>query len=225
MVRNKKIKTPFSSPPLFFHSFFSDSSKLLPLPSGTGGLGMWGWGQSMTVHLCRSLLLTPTPAWVLHGLRFLQDQPAPAWAVHGLQSLREISTCSGVGSSVGWSVEICSSVVCSPRSTSSPPPPLALLFVGLFLSHFLLTPHMPVEHFALSSIPFHSSTSSFADGLGCVPWWVHLGTGWSQPCRGAGQPPPPLREEAWAGTARPAGLSGEPRTERPSLFKKEGNKP
>ena len=37
-----------------------------------------GWGQSMTVQLCRSFILTPAPAWVLHRLQFLQGQPAPA---------------------------------------------------------------------------------------------------------------------------------------------------
>lgn len=69
--------------------------------------------------------------------------PGPAWVLHGLQFLQEIPTCSGVGTSMGYSVHSCSGVVLTkscrgtaalvPEAPPSPSYSLTLVFTGSFL--------------------------------------------------------------------------------------------
>lgn len=93
-------------------------------------------GQSITVRLCCSFLLTLFPCSSMDPL-------------HGLHFLQGISACSNMGSSMGCTVDTCSIVVSStgfrgisaivPEAPPPPPPFLALVLAGLFLTLFF--PH------------------------------------------------------------------------------------
>lgn len=93
-------------------------------------------GQSITVPLCYSFLLTLLPCSSMDA----------TWP-----SLQEVSTSSGVGSSVVCSVDVCSSILLSTgcRGLSAPapkaPPPFPyspiLVSAGFFLTLFFITAH------------------------------------------------------------------------------------
>lgn len=167
------------------HSFSSDS-KLLSLPSDTGGWECRVGDQSRTVHLCCSFLLTPRPAQLLHGLQFLQDHPAPARAVCGLQFQPPALAWGPLRATLWKSAPAWT----SPQVPALPgtPPPLLLSDLAVHRAGSQVFPHVPARHFVLSQIHFRRSTTSIAGGLGCVLWWVHWGTIWNQPCLGMGQP-------------------------------------
>lgn len=106
--------------------------------------------------------------------------PGPAWVLHGLQFLQEIPTCSGVGTSMGYSVHSCSGVVLTkscrgtaalvPEAPPSPSYSLTLVFTG----SFLMSPPPPplllsaLWHFTLFKICYHRGITSLVDGLSCV---------------------------------------------------------
>ena len=110
------------------HSFLPDSSTTFSLMNCAGGEGEWEHcGQSSTVPLCCSFLLTlfPCSGMGFHGSQSfkiklkcrsflqaadLQDKRTPVWALHEPQFLQGMSTCSGMGFSMGCSMDICSSM-------------------------------------------------------------------------------------------------------------------
>ena len=108
-MRNK-VKTPPYPSPSFSRLNFNPSFPLfyLPLPISAGGWRMGSCGQSMITPLCCSFLLTlfPCPGMGPLWAAVLQDKPAPAGA------LPSGNICLlPHGSSLGSSVDICSSVV------------------------------------------------------------------------------------------------------------------
>lgn len=81
----------------------------LPALSSMGEWSMEGCSQYVTVPLCCSFLLILFSCSNMESLlwdKILQDKNASAWTFHRLQILQEMSTCSGVGSSMAHSTRI-----------------------------------------------------------------------------------------------------------------------
>lgn len=58
-----------------------------------------------------SSYFSPAPAWILSRNSALHDKTSPAWTLCRLQFLEEIPICPSVRSSIGCSMDICSSLV------------------------------------------------------------------------------------------------------------------
>lgn len=215
MVRSKDKNTFLLNYLSFF--FFSFSIPLFPtrLPppahlSGTRERGIRGCSQTVTVPLCPFFFLTPSPAppGALPVLQLLSGKLAPVRAsLHSLQFLQEIPTCSGMGSPMGCSVDICcsrlwgnacSTMVLSMAAGESllwslqhllPPPSFTLVLARLLLT--LFTSHLTTLHcFTLFSNVF--SLGYHQRGWGA---WLCSVVGWLEAAgSGAGPPRPHLAE-------------------------------
>lgn len=153
-----------------------------------------------------SLLFLPTQTFPLlqHGaspqIENIQDKPDPLGAFHGSQFFQDIFTCSTTGSSMVYSVDICSSegplhglqrdnllhyyllhrlqenLCCSTWTVPLLPSSLALVSLQLFfLTFFFFFSSLPDSIFALSKICFHRGSNSFIDELRCVLQWICVG--------------------------------------------------
>lgn len=193
-AKQRLIKTtpslfPSSNSLLHSHLFSPEQHRV----TGNGG-----WSQTIPAPPWRSLLLTlsPAPVWVLpHRAQSFTNRSSTG-PLHKLQSFRinllqhwlsadgsflqRTSICSGMGSSMGCQVYICSSVVSSggipaPESeVLSLPPPSTLLFKRLFLTFSSSAFLSAIQYFALSQIHFLEGATVPAEpwggspGAGCV---------------------------------------------------------
>lgn len=107
MRKKGKVET-HSSYHIQLHFFILKSSTSCPSQEQFRGVGNGDCGKSMAAPLCCFF----SSHFFLHLHSFLpwtavlQDKPVPAWVFHGLQFLQEIFPCSSIESCMGFNVDI-----------------------------------------------------------------------------------------------------------------------